>query len=98
MDKILATITSIIETYEGGAYKDLHVMHRTLTCNLYYLSLEQVKAHQQFNSTYYLSTEKTNAGKEREAEKFNPELYLCRKISETAKGVSIAMALELKMN
>ena len=98
MDKILSKITDIIETYESGAYKDLHIMHRELTCNMYYLSAEQVKAYQNWNKAYYNSKEKTNAGKERECDKLVPELYMCRKILETAKGVSIAMSLELKMN
>ena len=98
MTEILTKITDIIETYESGAFKDLHVMHRELTCQMFKLSLEQVKAHQQWNKTYYLSTEKTNAGKERECDKFVPELYMCRKIMETAKGVSIAMGYEIKMN
>jgi hypothetical protein len=98
MEEILSKITSIIETYESGAFKDLTVMHRELTCNMFYLSKEQVEAHQRWNRAYYLSTEKTNAGKERECDKFVPELYMCRKIMETAKGVSIAMGYEIKMN
>ena len=95
---ILNNITSIIDTYESGVFKDLHIMHRQLTCNLYYLSQEQVKAHQEWNRQYYLSKATTNAGKERECDKLVPELYLCRKIMETAKGVSIAMGYEIKMN
>ena len=54
MDKILEKISYIIETYESGAFKDLHVMHRELTCNMYYLSQEQVKAHAEWNKQYYL--------------------------------------------
>jgi len=49
MDKILETITEIIQTYESGSFKDLHIMHRKLTCNIFYLSNEQVKAHQEWN-------------------------------------------------
>ena len=98
MEKILTKISDIIETYESGAFKDLTVMHRELTANMYYLSKEQVKAHQEWNKCYYNSTEKTNAGKERECDKLVPELYMCRKIMETAKGVSIAMGYEIKMN
>lgn len=98
MNEILNNITAIINTYESGEFKDLYVMHRKLTCNMYYLSQEQVKAHQEWNKQYYLSEEKTNAGKERECDKLVPELYLCRKIMETAKSVSIAMGYEIKMN
>ena len=98
MDNILEKISSIIETYESGHFKDLHVMHRELTANMFYLSKEQVHYHQQWNKQYYLSDATTNAGKEREADKLVPELYLCRKILETAKGVSIAMTYEIKLN
>lgn len=98
MDKILQKISDIIETYESGSFKDLHVMHRELSCNMFLLAKEQVKAHQEHNKQYYLSQEKTNAGKEREADKLVPELYMCRKIMEAAKSVSIAMGYEIKMN
>lgn len=98
MEEILSKITDIIETYESGAYKNLNVMHRELTCLMYYLSQEQVQAHQKWNACYYNSKEKSNAGKERECDREVPELYMCRKIMETAKGVSIAMGYELKMN
>jgi hypothetical protein len=63
-----------------------------------FLAREQVEANQRHNAAYYNSNEKTNAGKEREADKLVPELYLCRKIMDAAKGVSIAMSIELKMN
>ena len=96
--KCLEKITDIIETYESGAYKDLYVMHRALTCNMYYLSKEQVEAHARWNAHYYNSSEKTNAGKERECDRDVPELYMCRKIMDSAKGVAIAMGYELKMN
>ena len=98
MDKVLEKITDLIATYEGGAYKDLHIMHRELVCCMYHLSRVQIEAHQKWNATYYNSKEKTNAAKEREADKLVPELYMCRKILETAKGVSIAMTYELKLN
>ena len=98
MDEILEKISSIIEAYETGRYKDLYEGHRLLTCNMYFLAKEQVEAHQRHNAAYYNSQEKTNAGKEREADKVVPELYLCRKILEAAKGVSIAMVKELGMD
>tara|TARA_R110000803_G_scaffold69058_2_gene131218 strand:+ start:5749 stop:6045 length:297 start_codon:yes stop_codon:yes gene_type:complete len=98
MDKILEKITDIIATYESGAFKDLHVMHRELTCNMYYLSKEQVNYHVKWNQQYYNHSSTVNAVKERHANKEVPELYMCRKIMETAKGVSIAMGYEIKMN
>jgi len=98
MTEILTKIDSIIETYESGAFKDLHVMHRELTCNMYYLSKEQVHYNVKWNQEYYNHNSTVNAVKERHANKEVPELYLCRKIMETAKGVSIAMGYEIKMN
>ena len=98
MTEILTKIDSIIETYESGAFKDLHVMHRELTCNMYYLSKEQVQYNVKWNQEYYNHSSTVNAVKERHANKEVPELYLCRKIMETAKGVSIAMSLEVKLN
>ena len=98
IDKLLDRIFEIIASYQNGEYKDIYKEHRDLVCNLSYLSREQVKAHQEHNKQYYLSKEKTNAGKEREADKKVPELYMCRKILEHAKGISIAMGYEIKMN
>lgn len=98
MDLILNKIASIIETYESGAYKDLHIMHRELTCNMYYLTQEQVKANAKWNKEYYNHESKVNAVKERHADKTVPELYLCRKIIDAAKSVSIAMGYEIKLN
>lgn len=98
MIEILDKITSIIETYESGAFKDLHVMHRELTCNMYYLSKVQVEYNVKWNREYYNHKSTVNAVKERHANKEVPELYMCRKIMETAKGVSIAMGYEIKMN
>jgi len=98
MDKILEKISEIIETYESGKFKDLHVMHRELTCNMYYLSKEQVRYNVLWNQEYYNHNSTVNAVKERHANKEVPELYLCRKIMEAAKGVSIAMGYEIKLN
>lgn len=98
LDKVLSDITSIIETYEGGSYKDLSKMNRELTCNMYYLAQEQVNANVRWNAAYYNCPSKVNAAKEREADQKVPELYMCRKIMEAARGVSIAMGYEIKMN
>lgn len=98
MNEILIKISDIIEVYESGSYKDLYGMHRELTCNMFFLSKEQVKAHQRWNAAYYNCESTVNAVKERYADKQVTELYMCRKIMETAKGVAIAMGYELKMN
>jgi hypothetical protein len=98
MNKILEKITDIIETYESGTFKDLHVMHRELNCNMYYLSKEQVRYNVLWNQEYYNHSSTVNAVKERHANKEVPELYMCRKIMGSAKGVSIAMGYEINMN
>jgi hypothetical protein len=98
INEILSKIFEVIEAYETGKFKDLYEANRVLSCNMVYLSREQVEAHQRHNAAYYNSQEKTNAGKDREADKLIPELYQCRKILDTAKGVSIAINNELKRN
>lgn len=98
IDEVLKKISDIIDTYESGAYKGLPDMHRELTCNMYYLSQVQVQAHNDWNKEYYNSSETSNAAKERMADRKIPELYMCRKIMETAKGVAISMGYELKMH
>lgn len=98
MEEILNKISTIIQDYEIGKYKDLHKAHRELTCSMFYLSKIQIEAHQKYNQLYHNSKETVNAKKERECELLVPELYMCRKILETAKGVSISMSLEIKLN
>ena len=98
---ILNTITDIIEEYESGAWVNaerLKELHRVLTSNMYYLTKLQIEFNQEWNRRYYLSKENSNAAKEKYADKEVPELYMCRKILEAAKGVSIAMGYELKMD
>lgn len=98
LQEVLNNISDIVETYESGSFKDLHVMHRQLTCNMFYLSQEQVNANVRWNREYYNTDSKVNAVKERQADKEVPELYLCRKIMDSAKSVSIAMGYEIKLN
>ena len=96
-DQVLQKITDIVETYESGSYRDLEVMHRELTCNMYFLSRWQVEFNVDWNKEHYNSKEPSDAAKKRIADRLVPELYHCRKIMETAKGVSIAMGYEIKM-
>ena len=98
---ILNTITDIIEEYESGAWVNaerLKELHRVLTSNMYYLTKLQIEFNQEWNRMYYLSKENSNAANEKYADREVPELYMCRKILEAAKGVSIAMGYELKMD
>lgn len=96
--KVLNKITQIINEYENENYTDLHKSHRLLVCNMYYLTNEQVKARSKWLKVYYNCKSTVNAVKEREADKQVPELYMCRKIYEAAKGVAISMSLEIKLN
>ncbi len=73
---ILKKISDIIETYESGSFKDLHIMHRELTCNMYYLSKHQVEYNVKWNMEYYNHSSTVNAVKERHANKEVPELYM----------------------
>ena len=97
-ENILKKITDIVETYQSGAYSDLFEMQRELSCSLFFLSQKQVEYNLQWNEVYHNHKSTVNAVKQRHADKEVPELYMCRKIMESAKNVSIAMSLEIKMN
>ena len=94
----MEAINEIIEEYESGAYVTQHALseaHRKLVSNMYYLTKFQVEFQRDWQKNYYLSAETSNAAKERMADDKVPELYMCRKILEAAKGVSISMGYEL---
>jgi len=100
LNEVLDTISDIVEEYESGVWVNaerLKELHRILTSNMYYLTKLQIEFNQDWNRKYYLSSESSNAAKEKFADKEVPELYMCRKILDAAKGVSIAMGYELKM-
>jgi len=101
LSQVLQTISDIIEEYESGAWVNaerLKELHRVLTSNMYYLTMLQIEYNREWNRIYHVSLHKTNAAKEKEADDKVPELYMCRKILDAAKGVSIAMGYELKMD
>ena len=98
MDEILKKITDIIVWYEAGEYKDLYKGHRILVCNMYFLGQQQVKFHQDWNAAHFMSKEKSDVSKKREADRLVPDLYRCKITLDTAKGVSFAIGQELKMN
>ena len=99
-DEILENITEIVETYQKGQYRGLNEMHRELACDMYYLTKYQVEFNQKWNDAYHNFNElvgKTSAAaKERHADKEVPQLYMCRKILEAAKGISISIGYEIK--
>lgn len=94
----LQKITDIIDTYESGCFKDLHVMQRELSCAMYKVTLLQIQANRDWNEVYHNSNHKTSAAKTKEADKEVEELYLYRKVLEAAKNVQISISQELKLN
>lgn len=97
--ELLEEITAIVDTYHGGEYRGLNEMHRNLACAMYYLTKYQVEFNQMWNQEYhnYSEGEKTSsAAKERHADKTVPQLYMCRKILEAAKNISISISYEIK--
>lgn len=99
--QVLKTITDIVQEYESGAWasvEKLKELHRVLNSNMYYLTMLQIEYNREWNRIYHVSLHKTNAAKEKEADERVPELYMCRKILDAARGVSISMGYELKMD
>lgn len=99
-EQILDDITAIVDTYQGGEYRGLNEMHRNLACDCYYLTKYQVQFNQDWNAAYHNYNEPegktSSAAKERHADKEVPELYICRKILEAAKNISISISHEIK--
>lgn len=98
-NKLLEEITAIVDTYHGGEYRGLNEMHRNLACAMYYLTKYQVEFNNKWNKEYhnYQEDGKTSsAAKERYADRVVPELYMCRKILEAAKNISISISYEIK--
>ena len=99
-EQILEGIDSIVESYHQGEYKGLNNLHRNLACDMYYLTKWQVKFNQDWNSAYHNYQEPdgktSSASKERHADKEVPELYICRKILDAAKNISISISYEIK--
>lgn len=96
---VLETIRQIIERYQSGEYIDegtLKDLHRQLSTNLYYLNEFRIDFKNQWDKEYLSSQEKTHAGKEREADRRVPELYMCRKLCMAGQDVLISMSLNLK--
>lgn len=95
----LETISEIVQEFETGAYKTpekLAEMHRLLSTNMYYLTKLQVDFKSEWQRAYW-KAEGSNAHRAMVADTEVKELYLCRKILEAAKGVSISMTTELQI-
>lgn len=97
MTDVLDTINKLVDAYNSGQFnteEGLRKMQRRLTSNIYYLTKHQIDYRAKWLSEYH-KFNGTNAAAEKHADKEYPELYLCRKIIESAKGVSISMSHEL---
>ena len=101
LTKILNKIHGIIHEYESGAYLSpdkLVEAQRLLSSNIYYLSVFQIEFKKRWNTEVHrLSKETSNAAAKAEADELTPELYVCRKIIETAGRVCVSMSQELKI-
>lgn len=98
LEEVLEKISEIVLIWNSGQYKDLHEMRRQITSNLFFLSHYQIEAKKEWMFKYYNCNEGSNAAREKWADMQVPELYQCRKISETGKGVAIAIGEEIKLN
>jgi len=99
MNEILETITKIVDAYNSGQFNTpevLRKMQRNLSCNIYYLTKHQVDYRDKWLTEYH-KFQGSNAAAEKYADQEYPELYLCRKIIESAKGISISMSHELNI-
>ncbi len=95
-ERVLDEIDDIVATYQEGEYRGLNELHRRLSTNMYWLIKYQVDFNIEWNNEYYKHHSTVNAVKERHADKVVPELYMCRKIWEAAKNVSISIGYEVK--
>ena len=99
-DEVLDLIGEIVQDYESGQYmsqEKLLEAHRVLSSNIYYLTQLQLEYRNQWQQHFYRWQLGSVADREREADEKVPEVYMCRKIIESARGVSIAMSMELKI-
>ena len=105
MVNILSEISEVITNYQSGAYlsqEKLLEAQRTLSSNVYHLTLEYLKYKKMFNSLVYTRGQENGkkesiASAEARAQFQYPEVYECKKILEACKGVSIAMNYELQL-
>ncbi len=99
-EEVLEAIDDVITAYQGGEYRGLNELHRKLSTNMYWLVKYQVEFNIKWNAAYHnyneLEGKTSSAAKERHADKEVPQLYMCRKIWEAAKNVSISIGYEVK--
>jgi len=94
LKEVLNGINEAIDAYHTlklHLVSDQSEILRKLSCNLAFLEEHRIEAHEKWQSTYFQSTGKTNAAKEREADLKVPELYKIRRIMTGAKVVNDAV-------
>ena len=99
MEKILATITTIIQTYESGEWKStdsLRIMLRKLSSNYYYLTKYNIEYHEKHNAVQYKHKGSVSGGLILANEQI-PELRMLRKIMESTQHVIWSMRSELSI-
>ena len=99
MEDILIKITSLIETYESGAWQsveNLRVMQRELTSSNYHLTKYNIEYFQKYNAVQYKHKGSVSAGKIL-AEEQVPELRMIRKLMEAIDNVIWSMRSEISI-
>lgn len=99
MQEILKTISGVVMEYEGGAgvtKDELMRMQRSLSTNMYWLTLHNDEAFKKWNNLKY-NFAGSNAGAETFANEEVPELRMTRKILEASKNVSISLTNDISI-
>ena len=101
MEKLIEAITTIIEDYNKDSDhvpQGLLDMGRTLSCSLFFLEKHRAEKQKAFEATIYSEkmggqsvSSATNTANTR-----HPELYMLRRLMESAEKVHIQISVELK--
>jgi hypothetical protein len=101
LKNIIEVLNNSIERYETcqlGLVADQSEILRDLSTSLHWLEEHRVKAYADWMSYYFNSKGKTNAEKEREAEKMCPELYMIRHFISSGRLVFDSVRSTLSAN
>ena len=99
MTETLKNIDEIIEKYESGAYLTLESLRdllRALTTSMYFLTKDNIEAHERHNAIQYKHNGSVAGGLIFANEQV-PELRQLRKILEAANNVKSSMIMELSI-
>lgn len=101
LEEILNKINSAVEKYHHLELKmvsDQSEILRDLTTSLFFLESHRVEAYEKWHEAYNLSSEKTNAGKQRDADFQVQELYMIRRIMTGAYKVVDSIRSTISVN